>query len=296
MSHTRLGQRWSTRWLVALVLTGQLACNRGPTATAARAPDAPQTTLAFAIDNKQTNEWSKSALLQQFKAQEVRVWDPFEQAEVAFDAIALQPVLDAGLGTAWRQRKDLLFVAKDGYSAPISVERLVSKPAWLAFAKAGGAPLKLRPAVGGEIDAAPWYVVWDSLRDLELRAEGDHGWPFQTVRIEAVDLLARYPRLQLPVHASPAAQRGAQVFAGWCLPCHALGGQGGSVGPELAEPIGVVHTWQAKWLAAWIDNPAAVRRGAKMPAPPLPAGDRQAHIADVMAFLHAVSPTPTDLQ
>lgn len=295
MMAVRTLQPWSMSLLFLLALGGQSACDRTQPSAAPAAAASAEPPMIFAVDGKDQQSLPKAKLLQQFKPVVVRVWDPFEQAEVAFDAIPLQPVLDAGLGPQWRQRKDLLFVAKDGYSAPISVARLLAKPAWLAFARAGGAPLTLQPNAGGKIDAAPWYVVWDSLNDTALRAEGDHGWPFQTVRIEAVDLLARYPRLQLPPGASAAAQRGATVFAGWCLPCHAIGGQGGSVGPELAEPVGVVHTWQSQWLAAWIDNPAGVRRGARMPPPPLPEGDRKAHIADVIAFLHAVSPTPTDV-
>jgi cytochrome c2 len=251
--------------------------------------------LTLAVDGQSKAQWSRNDLTGRFSPAVVRVWDPFEQAEVAFDAVPLQAVLDAGLGTGWRQRQDLLFVAKDGYTAPLPVARLLAKPAWLAVARAGGKPLQLQPKAGGQIDAAPYYVIWDSLSDAELRQEGDHGWPFQTVRIDVADLAQRYPKLQLPATASPAATRGAAVFTGWCLPCHALGGQGGSVGPELAEPIGVVHVWQPRWLAAWIDDPAKVRRGAKMPAPPLPAGDRQQHITDVIAFLQAVSPTPTDV-
>lgn len=288
-------QRHSLRALplVCLLVAG-MACDREAPKPPAVVP-ANSDVLTLVVDGQHKAQWSRQELTSRFAPGEVRVWDPFEQAEVGFDAVPLQAVLDAGLGTSWRQRQDLLFVAKDGYTAPLPVARLLAKPAWLAFARAGGKPLTLQPKGGGQIDAAPYYVIWDSLRDAELRQEGDHGWPFQTVRIEVADLAKRYPKLQLPATASPAAQRGATVFTGWCLPCHAVGGQGGSVGPELAEPIGVVHVWQPRWLAAWINDPAKVRRGAKMPAPPLPAGDRQQHIADVIAFLQAVSPTPTDL-
>jgi len=279
--------------LVWLLVAG-IACDREVAKPAAVVP-ANSDVLTLAVDGQPKAQWSRNDLTGRFSPAVVRVWDPFEQAEVAFDAVPLQAVLDAGLGTGWRQRQDLLFVAKDGYTAPLPVARLLAKPAWLAVARAGGKPLQLRPKAGGQIDAAPYYVIWDSLSDAELRQEGDHGWPFQTVRIDVADLAQRYPKLQLPATASPAATRGAAVFTGWCLPCHAVGGQGGSVGPELAEPIGVVHVWQPRWLAAWIDDPAKVRRGAKMPAPPLPTGDRQQHIADVIAFLHAVSPTPTDV-
>ncbi len=299
MREPRLSKvRRSLTAVAAALALGPLGCGKPPEAD----PPAgllPAVTplaldsLSFLVDGQQSAVLQRSALLQRFAKETVRVWDPFEQAEVAFEALPLLPVLDAGLGQGWRQRKDLLFVAKDGYTAPLPVARLLARKAWLAVAKAGGQPLVLRPKAGGTIEAGPYYVLWDSLGDAELRAEGDHGWPFQTVRIELADLAQRWPRLQLPPTATAAEQRGAAVFTGWCLPCHAIGGQGGGVGPELADPIGVVHVWQRPWLAAWIDDPAKVRRGAKMPAPPLPAGDRHQHIADVIAYLQAVTPTPT---
>lgn len=289
---TALGVRWAPALLVTLALA---SCGKDPDGVSppAAAPLPAADALTFLVDGQPSAVLPKVELLQRFKMETVRVWDPFEQAEVAFDATPLPAVLDAGLGPSWRSRQDLLFVAKDGYTAPLPVARLLAKRAWLAVAKAGKRPLQIKPKAGGSIDAAPYYVIWDSLADQELRAEGDHGWPFQTVRIEVADLAQRWPKLQVSERAGPAAQRGAAVFLGWCLPCHAIAGQGGSVGPELAEPVGVVHAWNHRWLAAWIDDPTKVRRGAKMPPPPLPAGDRQQHIADVIAYLQAVSPTPT---
>jgi cytochrome c2 len=267
-------------------------------------PKAAQAVLETVAADGVARRWSVAQLAAIAPPRAVPVWDPQENAEVRYWAMPLPALLDALLGPAWRQASDVLGVARDGYSAPIAVSRLVRKPSWLAVARldAAGAqqPLRMQPKDRPAIDGGPFYIIWDSLGDAAVRAEGDHGWPYQLVRIEVVDLAQRYPGLAVPAAAlasaadsGAAAMRGQQIFARYCLPCHAVGGNGGRVGPELVVPVGVVHTWQPRWLAAWIDDPLQVRADAKMPRPPLPEGDRRGHIADVIAYLQARTPLPS---
>jgi cytochrome c2 len=272
--------------MILLLGIGLVACRSTPQAPVV---------LRLSDHGRPRAAWTLAELKQRSPAERVQVWDPFEQQPVDFQAMPLPPLLDAALGPGWRRAEQVLFVARDGYTAPVPVSRLLAKPSWLAFARGDGTQLQLAPRAGGTIDATPFYVVWDTLRDLDLRAEGDHGWPFQTVSLDVVTVAERYPALALPAEASPAAVRGRELFLGWCSSCHAVHGQGGRVGPELVAPVGVVHTWQPAWLAAWIDDPQRVRAGAKMAKPPLPAGDRRAHIHDILAFLRAITPSPPQL-
>lgn len=69
-----------------------------------------------------------------------------------------------------------------------------------------------------------------------------------------------------------------QVFNQLCVACHALGGQGGQVGPALD---GVGGRMTAVQLDAWLADPPAVKPGTAMPKLPLTDGQRQ----ELTAFL-----------
>jgi mono/diheme cytochrome c family protein len=65
--------------------------------------------------------------------------------------------------------------------------------------------------------------------------------------------------------AEPSAEEraGALVFAGTCIECHTIDGDGGEDGPNLSH-IGREH--DRVWLRRWITDPTAVNPNAEMPA------------------------------
>jgi nitric oxide reductase subunit C len=69
-----------------------------------------------------------------------------------------------------------------------------------------------------------------------------------------------------------------QVFNQMCVACHALGGQGGVVGPALD---GVGGRLDAAYIARWLKDPISVKPDSKMPKLPLTAGQ----IDELIAFL-----------
>jgi nitric oxide reductase subunit C len=69
-----------------------------------------------------------------------------------------------------------------------------------------------------------------------------------------------------------------QIFNQLCLACHALGGQGGNVGPVLD---GVGSRRDAAYIQSWLQDPMAVKPDAKMPKLPLTPGQ----IDELVAFL-----------
>lgn len=74
------------------------------------------------------------------------------------------------------------------------------------------------------------------------------------------------------------AGRRPQVFNQLCIACHALGGQGGTVGPAL-DLVG--DRRDAAYIAAWLADPAAVKPDSKMPKLPLTPDQAQ----ELVAFL-----------
>jgi len=69
-----------------------------------------------------------------------------------------------------------------------------------------------------------------------------------------------------------------QIFNQLCVACHALGGQGGQVGPAL-DGVGKRKT--AAEITAWLHDPPAVKPGTAMPKLPLTDGQ----IDELTAFL-----------
>lgn len=69
-----------------------------------------------------------------------------------------------------------------------------------------------------------------------------------------------------------------QIFNQLCIACHALGGQGGNVGPALD---GVGARLDAAFIQHWLEDPMAVKPDSKMPKLPLTQGQ----IDELVAFL-----------
>lgn len=69
-----------------------------------------------------------------------------------------------------------------------------------------------------------------------------------------------------------------QVFNQMCTACHALGGQGGTVGPAL-DSVG--DRLDREYIIKWLRNPAAVNADAKMPKLPL----TEEQVVELAAFL-----------
>jgi len=69
-----------------------------------------------------------------------------------------------------------------------------------------------------------------------------------------------------------------KVFNQLCIACHALGGQGGNVGPPL-DAVGDRH--DAEYIKRWLRDPFAVKSNSRMPK--LPITEEQ--VQELSAFL-----------
>lgn len=78
----------------------------------------------------------------------------------------------------------------------------------------------------------------------------------------------------------PVAEVGTrpQIFNQLCVACHALGGQGGNVGPALD---GVGNRRDATYITRWLRDPLAVKQDSRMPKLPLSEGQ----IDELTAYL-----------
>ena len=222
----------------------------------------------------------------------VRVHEPYESREVAFEALRFDRVLDAVYTEAWRAEEELLFTCSDGYQPSVPVQRVLSHQAWLAYDRADRDRFsidKLESGAVREIELGPFYLVWENLEDAQMRLEADYGWPYQLVGVDLIRSRDRFPKLVPPADASAEVLAGFAAFRVHCSKCHKLNGEGRDIGPELNAGVSPVEYRDREWLRSWIEDPRRIAPDARMPPlnPALP--DRARKVNEILAYLEAMA-------
>jgi mono/diheme cytochrome c family protein len=273
-----------------LALAGLLAALAGG-AHADPVP-APPPALAFARHGEPVASLDLAALAKLVPSARVQVHEPYEDREVAFQALPFADLLDAVYGPGWRGEEELLFTCRDGYQPTVPVARALAHRAWLAYAREGQGAFTIWKLESGErrhVDLAPFYLAWENLDDAVVRQEGDYGWPYQLVGVELIRTRERFPRMAPPAGAPPEVRAGFAAFRVHCSRCHKLNGEGGAIGPELNGAASPLALRERAWLRAWIAEPSRILPTARMEplAPALP--DRERTIDEILAYLAAMA-------
>lgn len=187
--------------------------------------------------------------------------DPYYAKAKRFRACPLQRVLELGFGAAPApgSTENYFFRALDGYAKPAAGARLAESGGFLAFAdldRAAAGESGWEPIDRRQIDPAPFYVVWTGA-DQDIHR---YPWPYQLAAIEITPFAERYPhtRPDGAPEGSPAWE-GWRIFASECVACHAINGEGGTVGPELNLPRSIVEYREPEQLKAFIRAPQSFR-------------------------------------
>lgn len=216
----------------------------------------------------------EAVALDPIESVERAVFEPLSQARQTFRGLAAGPVLRRVLGEL-PSGGLVLARCRDGYRAEIPVQWFEEHDALFAFDLVGEPDFAVTSAASGaRITLEPFYLVWSSTVGVSASA-----FAYQ---VEGLEHRATLPA----VLRSPAAPAGgAQAFRRHCTGCHALGGYGGQMGPELLEPIPISRWVDDRWLRRWILEPESMRVGTAMPGLPRELEDREARADAIVAFL-----------
>lgn len=228
-------------------------------------PAAADASLRFVRDGKPVKTLSSDALAAACGAETVTVEDPYYGRTKRYRACPLVRVLELGLGQppSALAGETVFFRARDGYVRPAQGEILLEPGGWLAFADADLPPGRWQPIDRGKKDPAPFYVVWTGAaqRDPER-----HPWPYALAEIAVAPFEETYPHtVPAGVPEDDPAWQGYALFQRACFACHAVNGEGGTVGPELNVPRSIVEYRPEEQIKAYVRNPQSFRY-TSMPA------------------------------
>ena len=203
------------------------------------------------------------------------------------------PLLSLLSGLAQNRFDTLEFHATDGFVAQVPWP-LVQKGAaggavaWIAVEP----PDRPWPALPGmDVGAGPFYLVWEHPERSGVSREQ---WPYQVASVTAVARpVDRWPQLAADpsLQADAPAQRGQEVFATNCLPCHRLNGGGLSeVGPDLGTPMNATEYMTERGLRAIVRGPGSVRTWPLQRMPGFgPEALSEADLDALVAYLHHIA-------
>jgi mono/diheme cytochrome c family protein len=236
-----------------------LACALAALAAAAAA--APER-LTFRREDGRETVLEKAALAAQCGLREVEVVDPYYGGPQRFLACPLERVFELGFGAppAAFADRELLLEALDGYTRTAPGSQLAEGGAWLAFADAARAERGLggfEPIDRRRVDPGPFYLVWTGPGRSDAHR---WPWPYQLARIAVARFEERFPHT-VPAGAAKGApaRRGFEIFRRECAMCHAVNGEGGSVGPDLNVPRSIVEYRPAEQIKAYVRSPQSFR-------------------------------------
>ena len=252
-------------------------------ALAAAPARAAEPAISFLSGDKEVLRATAAELGARRDARVISLTDPFYGKRKRYRAVPIKDLLAHAYGPDWIENGvgEFFFEALDGYRFHARVPILAEDGGMLAFADADSPGWEEMPKE--KLRPGPFYLVWIGADQTPKKG---YPWPWQLVSVKSAIVEDEYPKaVPRDAGAKSRAPAGWAIFRSDCISCHAISGQGGSVGPDLNEPRGITRYHDKKELKAFIRKASSFRH-TKMPDfDELTAGD----LDDLMAYFDYVS-------
>ena len=164
----------------------------------------------------------------------------------------------------------IAFFCLDGFSAPISAERVLNTDpkksiAYIALETVNDPWPAIKSKDGKS--AGPYYLIWENPEKSKISQEE---WPFQLAGFEIKGTLAEQFPHTVPdtsIKEDLGVMKGYRSFMKNCFACHSLNGEGlAHMGPDLNIPYNPTEYLKPEYLETLIRKPANLRlwTGSKM--------------------------------
>ncbi|MBK9266090.1 MAG: cytochrome c [Polyangiaceae bacterium] len=219
--------------------------------------------LTFKREGNEIGRSSLFELLERFPPVVVEGFDPYYQNVRRFRALPIEGILTKAYAAdvASLRTHHWLLRAADGYTVPLSGERLLEGGACIAFEDLDK-PSGWDPIGPQQANPGPFYLVWSKPTQTSLDT---HPRPWQLASFDIVSFETAFPHTDPKVAKDDPAAHGYGIFKTYCIRCHAINREGGRVGPELNVPKSIVEYRPEEQIREYILNPATFRYG-NMPA------------------------------
>lgn len=265
-----------------------LGCERKTQSTRMGIEQQKTSILNFKREGQDVGKKSLEELLSSITPVTVEGFDPYYQGMRRFRALPIEAVLKSAYGEdeGSLRTHHWLLRAADGYTVPISGEKLLEGGACIAFEDLDK-PSGWDPIGPQKANPGPFYLVWNKVGQTAL---DDYPRPWQLATFEIVTFEAAFPHTDPKVAKDEPAAHGYSIFRTYCIRCHAINREGGRVGPDLNVPKSIIEYRPENQIRDYIRNPLAFRYG-NMPAHlQLTPND----LDGLIAYFHAMHEHPYD--
>lgn len=244
--------------------------------------------ITFKLGGKEVKSLETTELAQH--AVPTKVFEHLSETEVTYQSVPFQELLQSVYGAHWGESgEELLFTCVDGYQPSIPLSIFKSNKSFLALSKPGEEFKAITTKDKKSISLGPTYLIWENLKNLEIREKVGSIWPYQVVAVDLIKFKDRFGKMAPHEKASPLAREGFLVFREKCMSCHKMNGEGAPAGIDLNLPVPKIQMYNLKSFKKWIMEPKTLRPETSMPG--LMATDPKAgkHISSLLKYLESMA-------